>query len=90
MWKYFDNDGSDKEIWNRYANVAFQYAPNIDDVFISSPQADAVVIKINPCHPVLKELGVSHIASGNQLSDRCLNYLSSTTDPNALNIYEIN
>lgn len=90
MWKYFDDDGSDKEIWNRYANVAFQYSPNIDEVFISSPQADAVLIKINPCHPVLKELGVSHIVSGNQLSDRCLNYLSSTTDPNALNIYEIN
>jgi len=59
FWRRLDPDGSDREVYNRYAHVAFVPGPR--RAIIELVQPDLVAVRLHPGPKILADLGVTHL-----------------------------
>jgi hypothetical protein len=59
FWRRLDPDGSDREVYNRYAHVAFMPGPR--RAIIELVQPDLVAVRLHPGPKILADLGVTHL-----------------------------
>jgi hypothetical protein len=74
-WKVLDPSGSQRFIWDRYANLTFIPSPGLSTARLALPVGDQVEIEIDPCSPELRQLGVRFIVAPNPLGSSCLTAL---------------
>jgi hypothetical protein len=61
-WHVLDPLGAHERIWNRYAHVAFSRGPQPEPTF-ELLGVDSVNVIIDPCSPVLEDLGVRYFVT---------------------------
>ena len=68
VWRILDPTGSSEAAWNRGgSNVVFSWAPAGTPTHIANPNADVIVITIDPCSPQLSALGLTAVVASAQL-----------------------
>jgi hypothetical protein len=78
-WRILDPKGKYEDAWNRYAHVAFEVGEPGTDPVITTPQADVVYVRIDPCDPRLASLGVNVIVTQDFELPNCGEIVSEVT-----------
>lgn len=70
-WKILDPSGRYESAWNRYAHLAFEIGDSGSEPVISTPQADVVIVRLDPCDPRLGNLRVDLVVTQNYELGSC-------------------
>ena len=70
-WKIIDPSGRSESIWNRFAHVYYQPAPN-QQLKLSNPALDSVIVSGSPCSPAFAKLNIRFVLAQAPLSYSCL------------------
>jgi hypothetical protein len=70
-WTILDPSRAHEEIWNRYAHVAFELGEPGSEPDFSLPNADVIVITIDPCDQRLIDLGVDFLVTPEGTNPGC-------------------
>lgn len=65
VMRFFDPDGQQQKVWNRYANMAFLMPRQSDGLSFELRAPDLFVVNIHPCHPAFEQAGVRWFAFAN-------------------------
>lgn len=70
LWgKYFPTQS---DIYNRYAHIRFDFDEKVQKPNLKLIQEDSYAIRLNPCDPLIKELGIGYIVSEVPIDNNCL------------------
>jgi hypothetical protein len=78
-WRILDPKEKYVGAWNRYAHVAFEVGESGKDPVITTPQADVVYVRMDPCDPRLASLGVNVIVTQDFELPNCGEIVSEVT-----------
>lgn len=78
-WSVLDPDGSERDIWNRYAHTRWVLDPTATEPRIALLTNDTVSIAVDPCGRQLDELHVGHVVTPKPLEAPCLRPVLRTT-----------
>ena len=76
-WKIIDPNSRSETIWNRYAHIAYEPAPNLN-LRLSNPSADTVIVSGSPCSPAFAKLDVRFVLSQSPLPYTCLTNVTTS------------
>lgn len=62
MYRLFDRSGRYRDVYNRYANIAFEPLAEGSKLEFKLLQPDAWILAVDPCHPAFTKLKVEYIA----------------------------
>ncbi|MBR0384310.1 MAG: hypothetical protein IJH61_06470, partial [Eubacteriaceae bacterium] len=87
-WRTLTSDPSHEDMFNRYAHIVLEVAPNVD----FEPellQPDLILVKLNPSY--LKQLNVTKILSGRDLTAMSTDAVSfqSVAEDSGYTIFEV-
>ena len=88
-WKILDPTNKWKNAWNRGSSYLYFSWNQENKTIIDSPQADTVVVRIDPCNRALNKLNLKYITSGMELKPMCIKPIAKLIWNNSiLYIYE--
>ena len=78
-WSVLDPTGQYESVWNRYAHAVFTVGAPDTAPTIELLQRDALLVRVDPCAPELRRLGVRYVVSAAGAADACAVDVASVT-----------
>jgi hypothetical protein len=70
-WQILDPEAKHKDVWNRYAHLAFDVGEAGSEPVFTSPQDDVVAVSMDPCDSRLVRLGVEVVVTQDRELSGC-------------------
>jgi hypothetical protein len=70
-WRALDATSQYESLWNRFARIVFRWTPG-KDLKIEAPQADLVLVYVDPCDGRLSALRLQVVLASEPLDEPCL------------------
>lgn len=73
LWKVFNKNPTDQDVYNRYAHVIFNVSPTPSrEDKIELGADDFFVVNASPCSIKLQSLGITHIITASKVTSPCI------------------
>lgn len=71
-WSILDETGQYEDVWNRgSSSMWFSWQPGVAEPVLTTPSPDVIVVAIDPCSPLLREVAIGWILSTVPIAPEC-------------------